>query len=259
MKGPRTNARRVPVPRRAGHVDFPHPALARVVYSRTHSQRHEAHVFQVSIQANAGPDTPASLAASAQMFAQAAPYEMIELPKRLAGITQAKIIGPASQVSIQAPNQFRQGCVTLLRINKVPQRLPLPRHRFARGLQVQIAPVSSSILVSVIPKGVAQEVQALAGLSQIQLASLLAINLQAQPSFQFSLNPVVQLWTDVTSQDDKVVGIAYQLRLDPLPWPIYLLKPVIEPVQVEVGQQRTEDASLRSPSVIAPHRRRFSV
>src|SRR5216110_2627331 len=89
MKGPRTNDRRFPLPRRTGHGDFPHPALARVVYSRTHSQRHEAHVFQVSIQANAGPDTPASLAASAQMFAQAAPYEMIELPKRLAGITQA--------------------------------------------------------------------------------------------------------------------------------------------------------------------------
>ena len=53
MKGPKTNDRRFPLPRRTGHGDFPHPALARVVYCRERSQRHKAQVFQMSIQADA--------------------------------------------------------------------------------------------------------------------------------------------------------------------------------------------------------------
>ena len=39
MKGPKTNDRCFPLPRRTGHGDFPPPALARVVSSRKHSQR----------------------------------------------------------------------------------------------------------------------------------------------------------------------------------------------------------------------------
>jgi hypothetical protein len=203
MKGPKTNDRRSPLPRRTGHGDFPHPALAKVVYSTRRSQCHQAQVFQVSIKANTLPRTPAPLAASAQMFAQAAPHEVIELPKRLARITQPKVIGPASQMPVQWPNQFRQRGVALLRIDELPQRLSLPCHRFARWLQVQVAPGSSSILVWVIPKGVVRKIQALAGLSQVQHASLLAVDLQAQPSFQFALHPAAQLWADVAAKTSK--------------------------------------------------------
>ena len=120
-----------PLPRRTGHGDFPHPALARVVYSREHSQRDQTQVFQVSIKADSWPGTPASLVASSQVLPQTAAHEMIELPKGLARITQTKIVGPASQVFVQSPNQFRQGCITLLRADPLPQRLPFPRHRLA--------------------------------------------------------------------------------------------------------------------------------
>ena len=34
MKGPKTNDRRFPLPRRTGHADFLHPALAKVVSAR---------------------------------------------------------------------------------------------------------------------------------------------------------------------------------------------------------------------------------
>src|SRR6476661_42918 len=101
MKGPEANDRRFPLPRRTGHGDFPHPALARVVYSRKHSQRHQAQVFQVSIKANALAHAPASLTAPLQVFTQTTPHEMIELSKRLAWVAQAKIVGPASQVPVQ--------------------------------------------------------------------------------------------------------------------------------------------------------------
>ena len=152
MKGPKTNDRRFPLPRRTGHGDFPHPALAKVVYSRRHSQRQQAQVLQRSISANTLARTPATLTAPLQVLAQPVPHEVVEVSKCSSRITQLKIVGPPSQISIHAPNQLRQRCVALLRVDELPQRLPLPRHRLAGWLEVQVAPGSSSILVSVIPE-----------------------------------------------------------------------------------------------------------
>mgnify|MGYP000982337091 CR=1 FL=1 len=59
MKGLATNDRRSPPPRRTGHGDFPHPALARDVSSRRHSQRDQSQMTHVSIQADALSNTPA--------------------------------------------------------------------------------------------------------------------------------------------------------------------------------------------------------
>src|SRR5450756_2059447 len=78
MKGPQSNDRRSPLPRRTGHGDFPHPALARVVYSRKHSQRFEAQVFQVSIQADPWPPSPTPLAAPLQVASQSVADEVVE-------------------------------------------------------------------------------------------------------------------------------------------------------------------------------------
>jgi hypothetical protein len=78
MKGAMTNDRRFPLPRRTGHGDFPHPALARLVYSKKRSQRNQSQVFQVSVEANALSDAPAPLTATVQVLAQAAPHEMID-------------------------------------------------------------------------------------------------------------------------------------------------------------------------------------
>jgi hypothetical protein len=152
VKDNRVNDRRSPLPRRTGRADFPHPALARIVSSRKHSQRHQAQVFQVSVQANSLPCAPATLTASAQVSSQADPHEVIDLPKRLTRIAQAKVVGPSLQVSVQPLDQFRQGCVTLLRIDELTQRLPFPRHRLAGWLQVPVAP-AAPVLVAVIPKG----------------------------------------------------------------------------------------------------------
>src|ERR1035437_2760528 len=129
MKGPQTNDRRSPLPRRTGHGDFPHPALARVVYSRKHSQRFEAQVFQVSIQADAWPSSPTALAAPLQVASQSVADEVVEGAEGLSREAQPKIVGPTSQMSVHTLNQFRQGCMTLLCVNELPQRFPFPRHR----------------------------------------------------------------------------------------------------------------------------------
>src|SRR6266498_1920092 len=105
MTGAKTNDRRFPLPRRTGHGDFPHPALARVVSSRKHSQRLEAQVFQVSIQTDALPFSPTPLATPFQMAPQSVADEVVQVAERFAWVAQCKIVGPPSQVSVQPPNQ----------------------------------------------------------------------------------------------------------------------------------------------------------
>lgn len=120
MKGLATNDRHSPLPHRTGHGDFPHPALARNVSSRRHSQWNQSQMSQVSIQADALSNTPTPLTATSQVSPQSRPHEMIELPKRLPRIAEAETLRPARQMSVQPPNQLRQRSMTLLRIDHRP-------------------------------------------------------------------------------------------------------------------------------------------
>src|SRR6266496_4148511 len=201
MKGPKTNDRRFPLPHRTGHADFPHPALARVVCSRKCSQCFEAQVLQVSVQADALSSAPTALAAPLQMAPQTVADKMIKVAKGFARVAQFEVVGPTSQMAVQSFNQFGQGCMALLGVDELAQRFSLPRHRFGRWLQVPVS-LWSPIAVAVIPKGIAQEVQALTGLAQVQHASLFAVDLQSQPAFQFGLDPAAQLRADMMGQDD---------------------------------------------------------
>src|ERR1043165_4975286 len=256
MRGTKANDRRFPLPRPTGHADFPHPALAKAVSARKHSERYVAHVCQVSIDTDAFTHPPASLTTlttTVQVVFQSLAHETIDVPECLARVSQTKIIGPASQVAIQSFNQFGQWFAALFGAYPLTQRFSFPRHRFLRGLQVPVALVASTP-IPVIPKGVAQEIQALPGLLHIQHASLLPVDLQPQPSFQFTFDPAPQLRTDVASQYDEVVRVANQLCPGPLRRSIRPFKQVVEPVQVDVGQQRTQDSSLRGASVVEMHR-----
>src|ERR1041385_594442 len=108
---------RTPLPRRTGHEDFPHPALACIVFSRKHSQAQQSQMVQMRIDADslAGPPTP--LTAPMQMLSQPIPHEVVQSAKGLPRIAQAKIPGPAPQMPIQSPNQLRQRRVALVRID----------------------------------------------------------------------------------------------------------------------------------------------
>src|SRR2546423_13358866 len=204
-----------PLPRRTGHGDFPHPALAKVVSSRKHSQTNQSQVFQVSIEANTFPSAPASLTATAQMPSQSVAHEVIELSKRLPGMAQFEVVGPSFKVTIQPPDQLRQWRMTLSRSDQRPQRLPFPRHRFARRCQGPVA-LGPTKLVVHQPKGIAQKVQALTRLPQINDPSLFPVDLQAQPALQLPFDPAPQLPTDISGLDHEVIRITNEFRLGPL-------------------------------------------
>ena len=64
-----------PLPRRTGHGDFPHPALAKVLCSRKHSQGHQSKVGEVSREADTLTSAPTPLAATTQMPSQPITHE----------------------------------------------------------------------------------------------------------------------------------------------------------------------------------------
>jgi hypothetical protein len=138
MKGPQTNDRCSPLPRRSGHGDFPHPALASVVSSRRHSQTHQSQMFQVRVEAAPLAGAPAPWTASLQMLPQPTPPAVVQVPKHAPRITPTQIFGPAPPMAVQPPDQLRQRRVALLRINQPSQRLPLPRPRLARRPPVPV-------------------------------------------------------------------------------------------------------------------------
>ena len=118
-----------PLPRRTGHEDFPHPALAWVVSSRKHSQAYQSQMVQMRIQANspAGPPTP--LTAPTQMLAQPIPHEVVQVAKRVPRVAQLKVVGPAPHLPIHPPDQLRQGRVALMVIDQ-----PAPKPHAIAGV-----------------------------------------------------------------------------------------------------------------------------
>ena len=123
MRGTKAKDRRFPLPRRTGHADFPHPALAKAVSARKHSQRYQAQVCQVSMDTDPFTHPPASLTTTVQVVFQALAHETIEVPECLARISQTKIIGPASQVAVESFNQFGQWFAALFGADPLAQRL----------------------------------------------------------------------------------------------------------------------------------------
>ena len=58
MRGPKTNDRRSPLPRRTGHEDFPHPALAGLGSASKHSQRDQSQMPARLASVAPPPQTP---------------------------------------------------------------------------------------------------------------------------------------------------------------------------------------------------------
>src|SRR3974390_146784 len=143
-----------PLPRRTGRAGFPHPALARVVSYRKHSQRFKPQVLQVSIESDALPRTPAALTAPVQMVVKPVAEELIEVVEGSLWIAQAKVARPSAQIAVQSPNQLGQRSVTLMLVDELAQPVSGSLHRFTRGSHSPVAP--RPMQVAVIPKGVAQ-------------------------------------------------------------------------------------------------------
>ena len=118
-----------------------------------------------------------------------------------------------------------------------PQLIPLPLQRLARRRHVQIA-MPTPFQVAVVSERVSQKVQVRLLLAQVHHARLLTVDLQPHPGFQLLLDIPAQVRGHIARQHDKIVGVTHQFRLRPAGRPLRAVEHLVEPVQVQIRQQR---------------------
>ena len=117
----------------------------------------QAHVLVVLIETDPFRRLEGPLAAPSQVPPKTEKDMTVDLIESLTGITKAKVVGPASQVSIQFFDQDRDRLPTVRLAGHLPQLLPLSIQSFLRRRHVQIA--AHPKLAAVVPKREPQKVQ----------------------------------------------------------------------------------------------------
>src|SRR6266404_1373573 len=237
-------------PRRTGHADFPHPALASALTSGMRRQLcgpgrqvHQAHTLEVLEVAHPFRRSKGPLAAAARVLAQPPTYEGIDLSKGHARVSEAEVVRPAGELPIDLCDHCRQWLETLLLADRLSQCLSPARHRFLRGVQVQIS-MLASVEVAIIPKREPQKLQACSLLPQIDYPRFLPIDLQTHPGFQLLLDVGAQLRALMACQHHEIIGVAHQLCLRPVRRSFRRVEHLVEIMQVEVCQQRGDHPAL---------------
>ena len=216
-------------------------------------------MVQVSIEADTWTGAPAPLAAPLQVSAQPVPHEVVELAKRPSADSPAESSWP-SPADVDSPARISSGSGVWHCWRGLISRAALPVP--APSLCARV-PGSSSATPVHTGRGRTGRCSpgspGSARLPQIHHPGFLPVDLQSQPAFQFAFDPVPQSRTDVARQHHEVVRIADQLGLGPLRRSVRSVKHVVEPVQIDVGQQRTKHPALRRAPVVALHRRRLDL
>jgi hypothetical protein len=120
-----------------------------------------------------------SLAASLQVLPETDLYIIVDMGKGLTRVAKAKIVGPASQMLIQLPNQHRDRSVAVASAGHFFQFHPLALQTLGRGVQVPVVARPQSAAVP--PNREPQKVQARSWLLQLHQACLVPVDLQSHP------------------------------------------------------------------------------
>src|SRR5690606_37222103 len=99
--------------------------------------------------------------------------------------------------------------------------------------------------VAMVPKRIAEEVQACAWSFHVHDACLITIQLQPHPTFERLFYPVPKLCTLIAREHDEVVAVPDQLGFRPLTRPFGAMEEFVEPMQEDVCQKWRNDPTLR--------------
>src|SRR5690349_7270506 len=166
------------------------------------------------------------LAAPLQMLDQASCQVPIKLAKHAGGIPETEVVRPPSQVPIQL--------------------LPFPLDGFLRRKHIQIF-ATAAFSVAIPSKCVSQKVQTRSLLPQIHYPRLFPVDLQLELAFQPRLDKLDRLRSHLLRQRHKIIGVTYQLDIGLSSRPLRTVKQSVEPVQIQVGQQRRGYPALWRP------------
>src|SRR6516165_2844434 len=98
--------------------------------------------------------------------------------------------------------------------------------------------------VALISQRKAKEAQALTRSGQLNDPRFLTVDGQSKLSFQQSLDPPDQLPGLIARQHHKVISVPHQLGIGPSAGTVGAVELLLEPMQIEIGQQGRKTAPL---------------
>src|SRR5664280_754877 len=209
-------------------------------------QIHQPKSLDLLIEADPFRRSVGPLAAPSQMLRETAADVRVDRSEGHAWIPKVEVVLPALQVPVQPLNQLRDRLAALPIIGPLVQLFPFLLQSFRRRTHIQIPP-SAPLQALVVAERESQKVQTRSFFLQIHHPRFLPIDLQPQPAFEFRFNPPRPASPLLARQHHEVVGIAHQLGPRPLGWPIGSMKQLVEPMQVQVTEQRRNHPALGSP------------
>src|SRR5205814_3427210 len=154
------------------------------------SQGDQAQKLHLGIDRRAARGPVRPLAATPQVFPEAPLHVAVDLTESSLRIAKAEIGRPASQVTVQVPNQLGDRDAILLRGSQLPQLHPLPSQGLGGGNHIQVAMPPPLGARTIVPKRETQKVQTRSLLPQLDHPRLLPVDLQPhQDSSLASIHP----------------------------------------------------------------------
>src|SRR5262249_13579185 len=168
----------------------------------------------------------------------------IKLTKAFTGIAVAEVTAPAFRPAVEIVDHLADGDETPLGPGQFSEPVAGAGHRLCRGKHVEIA-LGSSEEIAVVSQRKSQKVQALTRFVQLDDSRLLAVDGALESPLQHSLDPRDQLPGLIARQYHKVVRVPHQLGVGPATGTIRAVEQFLEPMQIQVRQQRGYDPALR--------------
>jgi len=205
----------------------------------------QAEALQVGVQVLILRQSVAALTATAKVPAKSLLDEIVKTMKHAAGMTVAKVPLPTTQRQIQSADHGRQRHSTPTAVGLSPDTVPQAMLGFLRGLYPQIT-VRATTQVAFVTEREAQEVQAGLGLVHPHHARLSTIDRQPEAIFEGGLDPLPKRASLAACQHNEVIRVADKFRVGPRAGSVRTVEQHLEPVQVDVRQQRGDRSSNKS-------------
>lgn len=185
----------------------------------------------------------AALAAIPQEAAEPPAHEVVERTERLTWIAVREVPLPSPQKLVDVRDRGRERALRTRR-RQSTQFVPHPRLRPLRGTHAQIS-TRAPKAVLLEPKGEAQEIEALPRFAHAYHSCFGPVHRQPEILFERPFKPRRKARPHLPRQHHEIIGVPDQPRIGELGRPAGPVEGTVEVVEVDVGQQRRNDAPLR--------------
>lgn len=194
-------------------------------------QINQPQLLKVLIKASPLRWSKGSLAAPTQMPNQPAADVPVHGSFCLARIAKREIVGPSSQLPVDAFYQMGHGYMALPPINHLTDLGSFRLQRLGRRCYIQVS-VTKTPKIPVVSERKAQEVQAGPGLPKVNHLRLVPVQLQTKPGLYLRFDKTVYPATRIPRHHHKIIRVADDVGLRPEAGAVGGVKHLFKPMKV---------------------------